>query len=235
MSTPPTLKLHLFFARDSDRAVILRQGPYKLSCMILWHRETDAFENGQWLKHRVYADRCDLSPDGQHFLYFALKGGATDETKGSYSALSRPPYFTALALFPMGHTWGGGGVFLDSDTYIADGEQDIIGRANDLSRCTRTWDRDIGGFRFEDPDGTLFDPADFRPGLHKPEAPTSATRTHPDYVTRDARLYRRRAKELTLIRDFTDMRFSAIRAPYDWRKPGESGHKPWHPLDGDAP
>lgn len=61
----------------------------------------------------------------------------------------------------------------------------------------------------------------------------SAARTHPDYLTKGARLYRRRGQDITLIRDFMDMDFSAIRDPYDWRNPGNSGHTSCHPLDGD--
>ncbi|MEO0938979.1 MAG: hypothetical protein AAFY38_12570 [Pseudomonadota bacterium] len=228
MSTPPTVQLKLFFARGSDRAVILRQGPYKLSRMILWHRGTDYFEDGQWLKHRVYADRSDLSPDGQHFLYFALDGKPGSPTKGSYTALSRPPYFTALALYPIGHTWWGGGFFLSNDTFVGDGEKDIIGRAEGLSRCTRSWDRTAQREVYTDAKGRAFE-------LPEKTSHHAAARAHPDYLAKGARLYRRRGAELSLIRDFTDMEFTEIRAPYDWRSPGDAGHRPWHPLDGELP
>lgn len=61
----------------------------------------------------------------------------------------------------------------------------------------------------------------------------SAARTHPDYLTKGARLYRRRGQDITLIRDFMDMHFSPIRASYDWRESGASGHAHWHQIDGD--
>ena len=109
MNTEPVIRLHLFFARNCDRAVILRQGPSKVFRMILWDRRNDVFEDGQWLKHKVYVERCDLSPDGKHFIYFALDGRWGTMAKGSYTAISKPPFFTALALFPEGDTWGGGG------------------------------------------------------------------------------------------------------------------------------
>ncbi|MEL7116668.1 MAG: hypothetical protein AAGP08_13980, partial [Pseudomonadota bacterium] len=96
MSTPPQIKLFLVFARESERTVILRQGPSKTYRMILWDRKTDRFEDGQWLKSKVYPERCALSPDGQHFIYFALDGRWDERTGGSYTAISRPPYFTAL-------------------------------------------------------------------------------------------------------------------------------------------
>lgn len=36
--------------------------------------------------------------------------------KGTWTAISRPPYFTALALWPLGDTWFGGGLFEDETT-----------------------------------------------------------------------------------------------------------------------
>ena len=72
MSTTPSLRLHLFHARDTTRTVILRQGPTKTCRMILWDRDGDKFQDGQWLKQKVYVERCDLSPDGEHFIYFTL-------------------------------------------------------------------------------------------------------------------------------------------------------------------
>ena len=54
------------------------------------------------------------------------------------------------------------------------------------------------------------------------------------YDTQGGKLYRRRGMELELIRDFTDMTFEPIRAPYDWRDKAETGETPaWHPLDGE--
>jgi hypothetical protein len=67
----------------------------------------------------MYPERCDLSPDGRLFIYFAGKFRAREVAKGygsTWTAVSRPPYLTALALWPMGDTWGGNGVFLDNRT-----------------------------------------------------------------------------------------------------------------------
>ena len=49
------------------------------------------------------------------------------------------------------------------------------------------------------------------------------------YDTMGGKLYRRQGLELELIRDFTDMEFEAVRAPYDDRVEDT----PWHPLDND--
>lgn len=212
MSTSPTVRLHLYFARDSDRAVILRQGPSKLFRMILWHRDTDRFQDGQWLKHKVYAERCALSPDGRHFLYFALNGDWAGESLGSYTALSRPPWFTALALFPEGDTWGGGGRFLDRRHYIASGGNDILGGAPGLVRV-RQGERTpenvtgivaMGGTRAPLPRETrrrLLEGDDWTPPFDQ-------------YHAHAGQLFRRHGQEISLIRDFTDMAFEPIAAPY---------------------
>lgn len=235
MNTAPTLRLHLFFARDAETAVILRQGPSEVFRMILWNVAKDTFEEGQWVKHKVYVDSCDLSPDGRHFLYFALDGKWGSKAKGSFTAISRPPFFTALALYPVGDTWSGGGVFVDNETIVADGAKDIIGRAEGLRRYTRSWNAAEQRFVYKTHTGhqvtlrKLDDPA--TPYASKP----NAARSHPDYETEGAKLYRLRAGERHLIRDFTDMAFEPIRAPYDWREPGEDGFVAWHPLDSDTP
>lgn len=119
MKQAPVVRLHLFFATENDRAVILRQGPTRQYRMILWHRNSGTFEDGQWVRNRVYVERCGLSPDGRHFLYFMLDGHWGSDAEGAYTGLSRPPYWTALSLFPEGSTWGGGGVFLDNVHYYA--------------------------------------------------------------------------------------------------------------------
>ena len=56
--------------------------------------------------------RCDLSPDGSLLVYFASKYGQPDETyRDTWTAVSRPPWLTALALWPKGDSWNGGGLF----------------------------------------------------------------------------------------------------------------------------
>ena len=82
--------------------------------LLTWNTATDEFEYGQWLKGRIYERRCDLSPNGELLLYFAAKQRPPLFT---WSAVSRPPYLTALALWPKGDAWGGGGV-LESDREI---------------------------------------------------------------------------------------------------------------------
>lgn len=212
MTPDPVVRLHLFFATENDRALIVRQGPTRQFRMILWHRDTDTFENGQWLRQKVYVERCSLSPDGRHFIYFALDGRWSSEARGSYTALSRPPYWTALALFPEGDTWGGGGDFVDNERFWASGDADIIGRAEGLTRITL--DEANAGWR--DAVSRFFQRA--RPSTSPAGAGETGRARHDAldrYDTQGGCLYRRRGMELELIRDFTEMEFERIRAPYD--------------------
>ncbi|MFO0774023.1 MAG: hypothetical protein U0172_05090 [Nitrospiraceae bacterium] len=87
----------------------------------MWDRRTDRFTLGQWFKGRIYERRCDLSPDGTHLLYFALDGKWQELSQGSWSAISRAPYLKALAFFPKGDCWQGGGLFLDNSHYWLNG------------------------------------------------------------------------------------------------------------------
>ena len=50
--TKPVIRLHLFFATENDRAVILRQGPTQQFRMIRWHRDSDTFEDGHYVRTR---------------------------------------------------------------------------------------------------------------------------------------------------------------------------------------
>ena len=247
MNTEPYVRLHLFFATENDRALIVRQGPSRQFRMILWHRDTDTFQDGQWIRHKVYLERCSLSPDGRHFIYFALDGRWSNETRGSFTALSRPPYWTALSLFPEGDTWGGGGVFLDDIHYWASGDADIIGRDEGLSRvrlgepekgCTTGIRLMSGGRAPLDRSATrrlLAEPrpADARALFARMAVPQGDALDR--YDTQGGCLYRRQGMELEPIRDFTDMEFEPVRAPYDWREGKEADEPvPWHPLDGEG-
>jgi hypothetical protein len=83
----------------------------------LWNTETDVFEAGQWFHGRIYPQKSDLSPNGELFLYFVEKFRHHNAVKGyggSWSAVRRPPYFTALALWPHGGFYDG--FFIDNLT-----------------------------------------------------------------------------------------------------------------------
>lgn len=103
------VRLYAILARKSPLAVVLRRGPSNRVLLVQWNTSNDTFEYGQWLKGRIYERRCDLSPEGGLLLYFAAN---FRKPYYSWSAISRPPYLTALALWPKGDCWGGGGHFV---------------------------------------------------------------------------------------------------------------------------
>jgi hypothetical protein len=110
-------RLHVLLARDSKVGLVIRRGPSKSVCTVLWDRKRDKFTLGQWMRGRIYERRCDLSPDGKYLIYFAMNGRWESETKGAWTAISQTPYLKALSLFAKGDCWHGGGLFLSKDEF----------------------------------------------------------------------------------------------------------------------
>ncbi len=110
-------RLHVLLAREAQVGLVFRRGPSKQVCTFLWDRTTHRFTLGQWLKGRIYERRSDLSPDGKHVIYFAMNGQWQSATGGSWTAISRAPWLTAIALFGKGNCWEGGGLFATDKRY----------------------------------------------------------------------------------------------------------------------
>jgi hypothetical protein len=116
----PPCHIYGLLARDAPAGVLLRRGPTDWVQLVLWHVDSDTLEAGQWLHAGVYEGHSDLSPNGRLFLYHARKPETPERRQSSYThawtAISKPPYFTALALWPAGDGWDGGGYFVDDHT-----------------------------------------------------------------------------------------------------------------------
>ena len=110
MTSHTSCRLFVYLARKAPLAVVLRRSPSDWARLSLWHTDTDKIEHGQWLKGRVYERRCDVSADGSLFLAFVRQSGGRTETD-TWLALSRPPYFSALAVWLIGGTYHTGGFF----------------------------------------------------------------------------------------------------------------------------
>src|SRR6478672_9219653 len=95
-------------ARKRRRAVLFRRGPSNQVLLLSWALDSERIVPGQWLKGRIYERRCDLSPSGELLAYFAAKHRGDPPT---WTAVSKPPFLTALAFFPKRDAWGGGGLF----------------------------------------------------------------------------------------------------------------------------
>jgi hypothetical protein len=100
-------------AAQAPVAVIIRRGPASWARLTRWDTNKDVFTPGSWFRGRIYAEKCDLSPDGELFLYSAFQGARlVTSYSQSWTAISRPPWLHALVLWPRHTTYGGGGRFI---------------------------------------------------------------------------------------------------------------------------
>ena len=110
MTPAPHRACYVLMRPGSPTALVIRQGPSRTFCTISWNLARDHFEVGQWVKHKLYPERGDISPDGKWHIYFALNGEWSSETKGSWTGLAKAPYVKCIKMWPQGDTWGGGGL-----------------------------------------------------------------------------------------------------------------------------
>jgi hypothetical protein len=114
----PPCRLEFVFSAKAPLAVILRRGPSRWVRLVVWHTKNDHFMDGEWWRGRIYAEKCGLSPDGQLLVYFGYQWKPRYIPKGifAFTAVSKPPSFKPIALWPADSFWGGGGRFLDNLT-----------------------------------------------------------------------------------------------------------------------
>ncbi|MCB0687836.1 MAG: hypothetical protein KDC53_14975 [Saprospiraceae bacterium] len=73
---------------------------------------------------RISSDRCDISPDGRYFVYFAMGMSTTTgkPERSCWTAVCQPPKITADVFLEQPDTWGTGGRFVDDRTvYVSYG------------------------------------------------------------------------------------------------------------------
>ena len=108
----PKTTTHGIVARDAEVAIVLRRGPTRRVRLLRWNLRDDTVQGGQWLEGTVTSGACAVSPSGELFVYFARKAGRT------FTCVSRPPYFTALAFWASELPWTGGGFFAEDDHIV---------------------------------------------------------------------------------------------------------------------
>ncbi len=127
-------RLFVIKAARAPTAVVLRYGPSKWCHVIRWDMRRNVFEHGAWFHGRIYEHRCDLSPDGNMFLYGAFKRiKIGKDWIYSYTAVSRPPWHYALELHPGTSTYEVGGRFLDDRRYALGADPQIHRSTNEMS------------------------------------------------------------------------------------------------------
>ena len=120
-----TPRLFVIFAQRAPVAVVVRRGPAAWAQLTMWDTRRDVFTGGAWFRGRIYAEKCDVSPDGRLFVYAAHQGRRLSTSyTDSWTAVSYPPWLHALALWPMGTTYGGGGRFVGDRRLILRGARD---------------------------------------------------------------------------------------------------------------
>ena len=104
---------------------IIRRGPSGWMHVGRWDLDPPSYQPGAWLGGTIYPERCDLSPDGRWFAYFALKPSARWELGTTYIAISRLPWLTALAGWATNGTWTRGVMFVEDRSVWEVGEPDL--------------------------------------------------------------------------------------------------------------
>lgn len=112
-------RIFIALSDDPTRTLVVRRGPAKQVATFNWNRKTDKITLGQWLKGRIYEHRLDISPDGKHWIYLTLGRGRNTQT-----VVAKTPFLKALDYYPWCGTWGGGGKFLDNNSYQLAGHAD---------------------------------------------------------------------------------------------------------------
>lgn len=119
---PPPCRLYVILARAAPVGVIFRRGPSKRVQLLHWNTDTDTFTPGQWFHGRIYEKRSDLSPSGELLIYSTQKSSTRiqqgDGYSESWTAISKPPYLTALALWPNRSSVGGGLFVSDTKVWL---------------------------------------------------------------------------------------------------------------------
>ena len=137
MSRAFPARLHVLFASQARTGVVFRRGPVNAVCTVGWNRETDEFVLGQWFRGRISERRSDLSADGRHLIYFARGGRRHQETKGTWTAISRAPWLHAVTLYGKGDCWQGGGLFTSNEKYWLNGCHFLVRQDAKLAEGTK--------------------------------------------------------------------------------------------------
>ena len=194
-------RLFVILARSEPMAIILRRGPSRWYHLIQWQTHRDVFTHGGWIKGRLYEERCDLSPDGRLFIYFAFQGSRHGSSlTDAWTAISRPPWLHALVLWPQGTTYGGGGRFVENRSIALRGVLDPPHPDFPLRGLT-----------------LVNAPTEHHRSTDEVPGADWCGRDHRDHIvfTRDDRLFRRTRKGDVLLSDFSKLEPSPEAAP-EW-------------------
>jgi hypothetical protein len=133
-----------FLAADAPVGLIVRRGPSAYMGCIAWNRIDDTFTDGQSMMGRIYEERCDLSPDGKHFLYASLCYDRKSGFSGNLTSISRIPFLKSIVTYDA-YLYRYGGVFTSNNTFWLQASSHVnwqTGRAPyDPFTCQRSSDQ----------------------------------------------------------------------------------------------
>jgi hypothetical protein len=146
--TPPA-RVDVILARRAPRAVVFRRGPSKWTLVLDWNTETDTFMAGDWFRGRIYSRRGDLTPDGEHLVYFAATFGSRRQPAfdhgHSWTAISEVPRLAPLGLWAKTDCWWGGGSFETNRRVTLNERPGRLADAVGQHRFDVAWDEHAGG------------------------------------------------------------------------------------------
>ena len=131
---PVPCRLHVVLAHDAPVGVVFRRGPTEWIQVLRWNTGDDTFDPGQWFRGSIGG--ADLSPDGRYLFYYARKQRnwarrrVDPDVLIRWSAVSHPPYLTALALWP-----GGCAGFFSTNTRLVIDDSDAVPRFPQQEQC----------------------------------------------------------------------------------------------------
>ncbi len=107
-------KLTILVAKNASIALVIRTQTNGWYHLIKWNLENNTFSHGAWFKGQLHEDYCDISFDGEYFLYRALRGsGANADENNTITVLSSVPWLKPHWLLPMECKLEGGGYFVN--------------------------------------------------------------------------------------------------------------------------
>jgi hypothetical protein len=109
----PNIRIFCIPALRAPIVAVIRRGPSAWMHVGRWDIENRTFESGSWLHGTIYNQRCDLSPDGQWFCYFAMSWRNQWRAGTTYIAISRLPALSAIAAWGTCGTWTRGLHFVE--------------------------------------------------------------------------------------------------------------------------
>lgn len=109
----------MYLARETPGGVVLYRRNHKTT-YVLRLTTKDTLQLGSRFYGRLFPERCEVSPDGKLFAYFAMRGKLTDGKSDpeTWSGVCTPPWLKAHVFAPNGSTYGWGGFFLPGNRIV---------------------------------------------------------------------------------------------------------------------